>query len=181
MKLIKSMLSVLLIVAILLGVLWGIYTLYPLKYIDEIRESADEMGVDRYLVAALIKAESNYNPAAVSSAGAMGVMQLTEETALFCSEKLGVTLSEGDIFTPEVNIRLGTYYLKRTMELFNNDESLAVAAYNAGEGRVRGWLNDERYSSDGETLHTIPYEETKNHVEKIENYKKIYKMLYPNL
>lgn len=181
MKLLKKLiLPIVAIVALICSVI-GVYRLFPLKYVDHIRQVSEEMNVDPYLVAALIKAESNFDKNAVSDAGAKGVMQLTDETALFCAQKLGLELKEGDLYRPEVSIRLGAYYLKRTLELFDGDETLAVAAYNAGEGRVREWLQNEKYSSDGKSLDTIPYSETKNHVEKIADYKKIYKVLYPNL
>lgn len=181
MKLIKSIFATLLTVVVLIGAVVLTYKLFPLNYLSIIRQVSEEMDVDKYLIASLIKAESNFNPEAVSSAGAMGVMQLTDETAQFCAEKLGMTLNEGDIYKPEVNIRLGVYYLKRMLELFNGDEDLAVAAYNAGEGRVKEWLKDPTLSADGESLNTIPYEETRRHVEKIATYKKVYKLLYPNI
>lgn len=181
MKFIKGMLGLLMLCIILLGAIVGIYKLFPLKYIDTIRACSEETGVDRYLIASLIKAESNFDTAAVSRADAKGVMQLTDETARFCAEKLGIELNEGDIYRPEVNIRLGVYYYKRVLDMFSGNENLAIAAYNAGEGRVRQWLSTPEYSTDGESLDTIPYEETKHHVEKITTYKKIYKLLYPNL
>ncbi len=181
MKLIKSILATLLTVAVLVGAVMASYRLFPLKYLGEIRQFSEEMGVDKYLVVSLIKAESNFNPDAVSSAKAKGVMQLTDETAQFCAEKLGITLNEGDIYKSEINIRLGVYYLKRMLELFGGDEDLAVAAYNAGEGRVREWLKDPTLSTDGESLQIIPYEETRKHVKKIATYKKVYKLLYPNI
>ncbi len=181
MKLIKNTVSTLLCTCILIACVFCVYRLFPLKHVGLIRTCADEAGVDKYLVAALIKAESNFNSNAISVAGAKGIMQLTDETAQFCAEKEGIELSEGDIFNPAVNIKLGVYYLKRTLDLFNQDEVVAIAAYNAGEGRVREWLNDPTLSPDGKSLGFIPYEETKHHIEKINNYKKIYKLLYPNL
>lgn len=181
MKHIKRMSALLVVVVGVIFAVAVVYQLYPLKYVDTIRESSEEMGVDKYLIAALIKAESNYESEALSTADAKGVMQLTDETALFCADKMGIELNEGDIYRPEVNIRLGVYYLKRMLEMFNNDPSLAVAAYNAGEGRVKEWLTNSEYSHDGITLDIIPYEETRNHVKKINDYRKIYKILYPNL
>ena len=181
MKLIRSIVRTLLIVAVILGAIYSAYRLFPLKYLYEIRQSANEMGVDPFLVTALIKAESNFNVDAISRADAKGVMQLTDETAQFCAEKIGLELNEGDIYSPAINIRLGTFYLKRMLTLFDGDEALAVAAYNAGEGRVREWLKDPTLSTDGESLDYIPYEETRRHVEKIATYKKIYKLLYPNI
>lgn len=181
MKFFKNIFSAIFAVVLLLCTVWGICSLYPLKYVEEIREYSSEWGVDPYFVAAVIKAESNFDPKALSVAGAKGLMQLTDETADFCSGKVGLVLGEGDIYEPDVNIRLGVYYLDRMLELFDSDRSLAVAAYNAGEGRVRQWLANGEYSADGKSLHTIPYEETRNHVKKIEGYMKIYKILYPNL
>ncbi|MBR5535673.1 MAG: lytic transglycosylase domain-containing protein [Clostridia bacterium] len=181
MKLIKGIVGLFITFAILCGAVWGIYRLFPLKYLTEIRTVCGELNVDPYLVAALIKAESNFNMDAISRADAKGVMQLTDETAEFCAEKLNMELAEGDIYSPKVNIRLGSYYLKRMLDLFEGDEALAIAAYNAGAGRVKKWLKNPEYSPDGESLQVIPYEETKNHVKKIEAYKKIYKILYPNI
>ncbi|MBQ6795702.1 MAG: transglycosylase SLT domain-containing protein, partial [Clostridia bacterium] len=88
MKLIRSIVSALVIAALLLGVIWGAYTLFPLKYLDEIRLFSAQMELDPYLVTALIKAESNFGEGAVSRADAKGVMQLTDDTALFCAQKL---------------------------------------------------------------------------------------------
>lgn len=181
MKLIRSIVSTFVVVLMLVAAIWGAYRLFPLYYLAEIRTCADEMGVDRHLVAALIKAESNFDMYALSSADAKGVMQLTDSTARFCADKLKMELKEGDIYTPKVNIRLGVFYLKRMLELFNGDESLAVAAYNAGEGTVQRWLEDPSLTTDGESLHSIPYKETEGHVKKIKVYKKIYKLLYPNM
>lgn len=157
------------------------YELFPLDYTSSIRAEAETDGVDKYLVAALVKAESNFDPGADSSAGAKGLMQLKDETASFCASQLGLTLSDGDIYSPEINIKLGTYYLKRMLDIFGGDVALAVAAYNAGEGNVRKWLSDPSYSADGVTLDTIPFSETESHVRKISFYQRIYRILYPNL
>lgn len=181
MKFVKKLMAIVLVMLLIAGVVMGIYTIYPLKHAEHIRQVADSTGVDRYLVAAMIKAESNYNENALSKANAKGLMQLTDETAAFCAEKMGMELKDGDVFDPETNIRLGVYYYKRVLEIFNYNEELAIAAYNAGEGRVREWLSNESYSSDGESLDVIPYKETENHIKKIKKYQKIYKFLYPNL
>ena len=181
MKFIKKLMAFVLVIMVIFGVVMGVYTLYPLKYTEYIRTVSEETGIDKYLIASIIRAESNYDEKALSNAGAKGLMQLTDETAAFCAEKMGIELNDGDVFNPEINIRLGVYYYKRVLELFDYDETLAIAAYNAGEGRVRAWLSNESYSSDGKTLDVIPSKETENHIKKIENYQKIYKFLYPNL
>lgn len=181
LKFFKCIFVVLLIFAVAVAGVYGAYRLFPLRYTEIIRSEADAQGVDRYLVTALIKAESNFKANAFSSAEAKGLMQLTDETAAFCAEKLGIELGENDIYSPEINIKLGVCYLARVLELFEGNEELAIASYNAGEGRVREWLNDPMYSTDGVSLDTIPYDETRRHVEKIAVYEKIYKVLYPNL
>lgn len=181
MKFLKYMVCLLIIFVLAGALLLIVYGFFPMKYTDIIRREAKSQGVDKFLVAALIKAESNFDTKAVSAAEAKGVMQLTDETAAFCAEKMGITLNDGDIYKPEINIKLGVCYLKRMLEMYQDDEDMAIAAYNAGEGRVREWLNDPEYSTDGEKLDNIPYEETKKHVEKIRMYKKIYSVLYPNL
>ena len=162
-------------------VLSGLYRLFPIRYTALLREEAAKNDVDKYLVAALIKAESNFTADAISSADARGLMQLTDDTARYCADQLGIDLSDSDIYDPEINIKLGVYYLKLMLERFDGNEDLAAAAYNAGEGNVANWLSDPSYSTDGVNLDAIPYSETENHVKKIAFYKQIYKLLYPNL
>lgn len=118
------------------------------KYSDLIAKAADRHQVDVKLLHAVIQAESSYNATAVSSAGAMGLMQLMPETA----RRYGVT-DRGD---PDQNIDGGTRYLKHLLQLFDSNLNLAVAAYNAGENAVIKYNN------------TIPpYPETRNYVEEV--------------
>lgn len=152
--------------------------LFPLEFSDHIKTFSEENGLDAALTAALIKAESGFDKNAVSSAGAMGLMQITEPTALFCSKNMPLDLSgKPDIFDPQKNIAMGAWYLKRLLDKYR-DESCALAAYNAGEGNVDKWLADPRYSSDGRTLENIPFGETDLHNQKIRWYKVIYRLLY---
>ena len=181
MKLKKILLALVLLAVLVAGIILGAYTMHPLKYTEHIRAFSEENGVDRFLVAALIRAESNFDCTAYSKADAKGLMQLTDETAQFCAQKNGIVLAEGEVYNPEMNIRLGVFYLKRMLDLFDGDERIAIAAYNAGEGRVREWLKNSDYSLDGKTLQKIPYAETEKHVEKVVRYKKMYEILYPNL
>ena len=117
---------------------------------DQIFEdAADRFGISSRLLRAVAKAESNFNPNAVSRAGAMGVMQLMPATARY----LGVN----DAFDPAQNIMGGAKYLSQMLDTFDGDVSLAVAAYNAGPGAVK--------KHDG-----IPYESTRNYVNKVLDY-----------
>lgn len=130
---------------------------------------------DWQLVLSLIKAESNFKVTAESSAGACGLMQILPETADFIAKKENI---EGyDLFSAEDNIRLGCAYLIYLEGKFSSVETV-LAAYNAGEGTVREWLTNREYSSDGVFLQEIPYPETRNYVEKIKKYYKIYRKIY---
>lgn len=137
---------------------------------------SDEYSLDRYLVMALIKAESNYIYDAQSNV-AKGLMQITDETADWICEKLSI--ENADIEDPQTNINMGCYYLSYLLDYYD-DETLALAAYNAGMGNVNKWLLDEKYSKTGKTLDEIPFAETKKYIEKIEKGKNIYLNLYNN-
>jgi soluble lytic murein transglycosylase len=121
-------------------------------------------GVDANLVLAVIKVESDFDENAISSKGAVGLMQLLPSTALFVSDKLGVEFSEEDLFDSDINIRFGTYYLSYLFDKFATLETV-LAAYNAGEGNVSRWLS--LFSDDGKTLRQIPFEETERFVSRV--------------
>ena len=155
-----------------------IYSLFPCKYTTYINRYSNEYHLDRYLVMGIIKTESNFDPKAVSGSGAKGLMQLTDATAAECSEKIGLEgFSPDDIYDPETNIRMGCFYLSYLIERFDGEVDTALAAYNAGEGKVREWLADPRYSDDGKTLKSIPFPETAQYNKKIRTYQNIYKNL----
>ncbi|MBQ8357187.1 MAG: lytic transglycosylase domain-containing protein [Clostridia bacterium] len=135
------------------------------KYLEAARLAAAEFDVPFPLVLAVIRTESDFLPDVVSDAGACGLMQLMPDTyrylrdETFCEER-----SDNAIFDPAVNIRYGTYYLSYLFGKFGNWFT-ALAAYNAGEGRVADWLTDTELSPDGR-LKTIPFPETASYVEK---------------
>lgn len=152
---------------------------YPLRYEDIIYKYCDEYGLDEFLVMALIKAESNYICDAHSGI-ARGLMQITDDTAVWIAKKLSVDFLADDIENPETNISMGCFYLSYLLDYYADDEALALAAYNAGLGNVNKWLSNEEYSKDGKTLDKIPFEETRIYIEKIEKNKEIYISLYKN-
>jgi soluble lytic murein transglycosylase len=139
-------------------------------YVQTARLAAAEFKVPFPLVLAVIRTESDFRPNAVSDAGACGLMQLLPETFAFLKEDaFEEELPDSAIFDPVVNIRYGTYYLSYLFEKFGNWFT-ALAAYNAGEGRVSAWLKDKELSPDGYLKH-IPFSETAQYVQSaLEHY-----------
>ena len=130
---------------------------------DTVLVAAAAYGVSPAMVLAVISTESDFRADARSPVGAIGLMQLMPDTFAFLrDEKLKEALADDAVWDTAVNIRYGTYYLSYLFERFGTWET-ALAAYNAGEGRVVQWLNDPALS-DGTTLFTIPYEETEHYV-----------------
>ncbi|MDN5331375.1 MAG: soluble lytic murein transglycosylase [Tepidanaerobacteraceae bacterium] len=159
------------------NVLWLFRYLYPLKYGEYILRYADEYGVDPYLVAAVIKVESNFSPEAVSPKGAMGLMQIMPDTARWAAEQMGIeNLKAEEIFNPEVNIRIGTWYLAGLIEEFK-DTDLALAAYNGGRGNVREWIKSGIFDKK-KNPNFIPFEETRRFVQKVKKAYFWYRKLY---
>lgn len=151
--------------------------LFPVKYNEYIEKYATENSIDTSLVYAIIKTESGFDENAKSNKGAMGLMQLTEETALWCGEKMGLTLTTQDIKNPETNIKIGTWYLKYLIDNTKSEE-LAIISYNAGVNRVKEWVENEVISAENVNYNNIPFEETKNYIKKVLLYEQIYITLY---
>lgn len=164
------------ILTYLLGCVYAYF--YPMKYVDQIKLYSEKYQIEAALIASVANTESNFNEKAVSSKGAIGIMQLMPQTAKWLSNKISEEYSDYKLYDAEFNINLGSYYLAYLIGYFN-DEKVALCAYNAGQGNVREWLKNSEYSSDGKTLKIIPFEETKNYVNKVyknyDYYKKRYK------
>lgn len=173
-----GLLAVLIIAAVLLRptvLEWR----YPLKYQEYVEKYSDEYGLDKLLVYSVIKCESSFEADARSRAGACGLMQLMPATAKwFAENKVRIEYSEEMLFEPEYNIRLGCTYLDYLKGRFDGNMGSVLAAYNAGEGIVRQWLNSSLYSADGENLNAIPYPETENYVERVQDTYDMYVRLY---
>ena len=180
MKKIRVLSGFLALLIIIAGLRFGcmacVSFLYPLRYEEEIRQSAEDYQLDPYLVMAMVKTESNFNLRAHSGV-ARGLMQLTDSTAQWIAEKMGIEFQPEDVETPALNIQMGCYYLRYLLDYYNN-EDLALAAYNAGMGNVTSWLSDERYSKNQKELSKIPFAETENYVKKIERFYRVYSYLY---
>lgn len=151
----------------------------PKKYSEFVEKYSEEYNIDEYLVYSVIHAESGFKKEAVSHKAAIGLMQITESTGQWAAEKIGIEGFETDnLHDPETNIKIGCWYLSELLKQFDGEISTALAAYNAGNGKVSGWLSDPEYSNDGKTLFKIPYEETLNYVRKIELIYKLYEFVY---
>ena len=163
--------------AVLLAVLlipWFLRWYYSFPFQEAVFAHARTVGVDPYLVAAVIKAESNFRPQAVSPRGARGLMQLMPETGRWVAEQLDMLYHPNYLFDPHYNVRLGTWYLSYLLREFDGNLYLTLAAYNSGEGRVKGWI------AGGEVnrLEEIPYPETRRFVRQVLRHYRIYRELY---
>lgn len=152
--------------------------IYPIKYQEYVEKYAEEYGLDKYIVYAVIKVESGFDPEASSKVEAKGLMQLMDKTASECNEKAGFGYNiPEDLYDPEKNIRMGCYYLKTLLDTYGNMQ-LAITAYNGGTGSVDKWLKDEKLSDGNGGLARIPYDETEKYVAKVFKAFSAYNELY---
>jgi hypothetical protein len=140
---------------------------FPLKYVKLVDQYGEENGLDRSLILSIIREESFFRPDAVSPANAYGLMQLLLQTARQVAYPYGIKVFRADLFQPELNIRLGTGYLKYLLDKYNGKLHLALAAYNAGDQRVDEWLSRFGTSEDEEFIEMIPFSATRNYVKNI--------------
>ena len=153
--------------------------IYPIEYSEYVEKYSEENNLDKYLVYAIIKAESNFDPHVTSSSDAKGLMQLMEETAIERSNMIDEqTIETHDLYNPEINIKLGTSYFAYLLGLFDNNTILALTAYNAGLGNVQEWINKGIIKKDGSDIENIPYKETNNYVRKILKDYQMYMKIY---
>jgi soluble lytic murein transglycosylase len=152
--------------------------LFPRAYWSELKRCASANGLDPYLVASLIRQESEFNPNAVSRANAVGLMQLLPKTGRVVArqEKLR-RYNSSQLYTPAVNLELGTRYFRGMVDKFGGFE-YALAAYNAGSDRVEEWLSDGKYRDPEEFVESIPFTETREYVQAILRNASVYKQLY---
>jgi soluble lytic murein transglycosylase len=152
----------------------------PLRYSDVIRQQAAEKHLDPALVAAVIYAETKFEPRD-SAVGAVGLMQVMPQTASFLAHRSGATtFTTADLANPQVNIAYGSYYLRFLLNHYHGDKALALAAYNGGVANVVHWL--ARARADGRTLtvEDIPFSETRNYVQKVLAAELDYRRTYPS-
>lgn len=149
---------------------------YPLKYDDWIRSYSKKNNLDPFTVMGLIHQESYFNPKAKSNVGAMGLMQLMPATG---KELAGRFHIAPRLDNPETNIRLGTAHFKGLVNLFNGSDDLAIASYNAGQGRVQQWRRAAPSKPMDEFIESIPYRETRTYVKHVVMIASSYRRMYP--
>jgi peptidoglycan lytic transglycosylase len=150
----------------------------PLRHDDIIRQQAHDKGVDADLIAAVIYEESKFRDQ-TSRAGARGLMQITPRTADFIARKTGGTeFEQGDLATPQINIAYGTFYLRYLIDRYDGNESLAVAAYNAGETNVDKWVKRAGGPAGFDIGRDIPFPETRHYVRGVQKRRKQYRDHY---
>jgi soluble lytic murein transglycosylase len=153
--------------------------LYPRPYWPTLKEDAQANELDPYLVAALIRQESEFNAGAVSPANAVGLMQLLPSTARGLARKDGVRrFNANELLDPDVNLKLGTTDLRRSINHYDGQLEYALAAYNAGDSPVRQWIDSSDYKDIAEWVESIPYSETRNYVESILRNREMYRAIY---
>jgi soluble lytic murein transglycosylase len=149
---------------------------YPLKYDDWIREYSSKNGVDPYTIMGLIHQESYFNPKAKSYVGATGLMQLMPATGRELAANFHIA---PHLDNPETNIRLGTAHFKMLVNLFGGSNELAIASYNAGQGRVAQWRRAAPQKPMDEFIESIPYRETRTYTKHVVMLASTYKRMYP--
>jgi len=152
--------------------------LFPEPWWETIKAESAKNGLDPYLVASLIRQESEFNPAAISKANACGLMQLLPSVGRSLARQEGISHFENfQLFDPATNIRLGTRYLRQTLDKFGGVTEYALAAYDAGDGRVTDWKAAGPYQGIDEFVESIPFTETREYVEAILRNRETYKAI----
>ncbi|MFN2177127.1 MAG: transglycosylase SLT domain-containing protein [Anaerolineales bacterium] len=152
---------------------------YPQPYSEIVEAAAGKYGLDPLLIWAIMRAESDYDPGALSLAGARGLMQLMPATQEWVSEQLGRETQPGDAYTPEQSVEMGAWFLDYLLDYFQGDLELAILAYNAGVASVESWLEDPLVGDREDLIRWIWFGETREYLERVSLAYRIYQELYP--
>ena len=154
--------------------------IFPQPYWNDLVSDSTKNGLDPYLVASLIRQESEFNAGAYSPAHAMGLMQLLPSVGKENAKKEGIRgFQPSSLFNPSVNLQLGTRNLRGVLDRFGGQPEYALAAYNAGDMPVRQWMAAGDYKDIPEFVESIPYTETREYVQAIMRNRELYRALYP--
>ncbi|MNE39724.1 Soluble lytic murein transglycosylase precursor [compost metagenome] len=156
--------------------------MYPVYYKADIKASASNYGLEPQLVAAIIRSESNYQTGRESRKGALGLMQIMPDTAAWVVQKAGFREVTEDMLLhrADVSIEVGTWYLHSLHKQFDHNSIAVIAAYNAGPGNVRKWMDSGVWDGTQDTISQIPFGETRHYIQRVIYYYNKYKDLYPD-
>jgi soluble lytic murein transglycosylase len=158
---------------------WAWNILFPKPYWSDLTRYANANGLDPYLVASLIRQESEFNPQAVSHANAWGLMQLLPPVGKKLAKEVRMhRFNQEQLTDPNVNLQLGTRYFKHMVDSFGGQVEYALAAYNAGSSRVKDWQAQGPYRDVHEFVESIPFSETREYVQAIMRNATVYRLLY---
>jgi soluble lytic murein transglycosylase len=158
-------------------VTWKI--MYPVYYKEEIRKSAKQYEVDPFLIMAIIQIESKFDKHRISKKGAVGLMQMMPTTAKWAIKQTKLSpMASYYLDDPGTNIRLGTWYISFLHEMFNHNSYAVIAAYNAGPGNVKKWIDRGIWDGTRENISQIPFGETRHYVQRALYYKQRYEKIY---
>lgn len=170
------------LIALLLMAFFAYFVLLPrvlpLEYQNYVAKYARQYQLEEAFVNAVIFCESHFEPEVVSAAGAVGLMQVTQETGWWAAQQMGLDPETLDLKHPQTNIQIGCWYLHWLEDKFDGVQETMLAGYNAGHGNVARWLADEEKSKDGLTLDEIPYQETRSYVRRVKCMEAIYRFVY---
>lgn len=163
--------------------------MYPMKYKQEIALQAEQHNISPYLIAAIIRVESNYKPDRISAKNATGLMQIMPSTAEWIAEMTQIDTNI-QLLEPSVNIQLGSWYLYAIKKEFSpyleykSDQdriSIIASSYNAGPAKVKSWINNEVWTGTADEIKNIPFGETRHYVQRVLYYYKKYKQFYVSI
>ncbi|PYI56886.1 lytic transglycosylase domain-containing protein [Paenibacillus flagellatus] len=153
--------------------------LYPIRFEQDIAVSAKNYGVDPFLIAAIIRVETNFNPDKTSKKGAIGLMQLMPDTADWIVKRAGYAEETSkSLHRADVNIEVGAWYLNSLYNQFDDNRIAVLAAYNAGPGNARKWLDSGTWDGTLKGIDQIPFGETRHYVQRVLYYYDKYAKLY---
>ncbi|MBV8843014.1 MAG: transglycosylase SLT domain-containing protein [Bryobacterales bacterium] len=151
---------------------------FPLPYRSDLERYSKQNGLDPFLVAALIRQESEFDAKVTSYANARGLTQILPSTGRELSRRLKMSYTTAKLFQPAVNLQLGTYYLQSLTQQTGGKLEAALAAYNAGLSRARTWLKWGDFQEPAEFIETVPFSQTRTYVQAVLRNAYLYRQIY---
>jgi soluble lytic murein transglycosylase len=151
---------------------------FPLPYRTELDRYAQQYRVDPYLLAALIRQESEFDPRAVSATGARGLAQIQPATGRDLAQRLKLAYTADKLFQPAFNLQLSAFYLDWLMQQLDGNREAVLASYNAGMSRAKTWLKWADFREPAEFIETIPITQTREYVQAVERNAAVYRAIY---